>query len=165
MPMLVQWKLIVKIQIQIVIYHSMLYVKQFFIYSFIDIMKLLDYLMVKRKFLFSDCFVCFRNRNSISMAIRSYYFFRIKSIEILFTSDYSSICSISKVRYRKRMRFFMKIFYSIEIIKLFSVIQLSKPTIAIPCLNHLLSMILITNIRLLSHLIFSTPIFHSILSY
>ncbi len=54
MPMLVQWKPIVKIQIQIVIYHSMLYVKQFFIYSFIDIMKLLDYLMVKRKFLFSD---------------------------------------------------------------------------------------------------------------
>ncbi len=47
--MSVRQKPIVEIQIQIVIYHFMRFVKRFFIYLFIDIKKSLDYLMVKPK--------------------------------------------------------------------------------------------------------------------
>ena len=45
--MLVQQKTIVQIPIQIVIYHSMRFVKRFFIYLSIDIRRSLDYLMVE----------------------------------------------------------------------------------------------------------------------
>jgi hypothetical protein len=78
----------------------MRFVKRFFIYLFIDIKKSLDYLMVKPKYrsLINYILGYFRYWNCLKMANRPNYIFGIKSIEILFTSDYTSICTISEVR-------------------------------------------------------------------